>query len=118
MRTISFNTALAGFRLLFVAYIVWASARTLLRASHGDFGPSHAHFVYVLAGIEIIAAVGLLWSAIEPAAAVLLGLVFVVAAAHELVDGSFPAHLFFYAGTLAFLMYLRHLPGHDRPIAG
>jgi len=95
------------FRLIFVAFIVWASVKTILSApqiaASGDAG---VHFLYALAGTEIIAALGFLIVRIERWAGTLLLLVFAVASLHEILAREAPINLIFYATTVLWLLYL------------
>ena len=111
MRRPTFETALTAYLWLYVTFIVWASVRTLLSAAHGEFGAvAQRHFIYALAGTEVVAALGLLFHKVELAAAVMLALVYLVAIGHGVLEGVFPAHIVFYAATLAFLVYSRRAP--------
>ena len=103
----STSRALAAFRLVFVAFIVFASASALLNAgaiaSSAHLASSH---ILVLASAEIVAALGLLWRRTERAAAVALILVFAIAAVLDMRAGEIPVRYVYYAATTLFTLFL------------
>ena len=88
-----------------MAYIVYASLKTLINAP--QIAAPHvallrAH-LYVLAGVEVRAAFGLLIRRLAGAATLGLLGVFTVAALIDLALGEFPAHLLLYAAVTLLL---------------
>lgn len=99
------------YRLMFVAFIVWVSSRTLLSAPQlAASGHAGLHFIYALAGTEIIAALGFLIIPIQRWSGALLLLIFAVAGLHQIIAGEVPASLLFYASTVIWLLYLESHP--------
>jgi hypothetical protein len=102
------HRGLAAFRLVFVAYIVFASARTLISADtiamSADLAPWH---LYVLASAEIAAALALLWRRTERVGAIALILVFAVAAFLDTRAGDIPVRYAYYAATALFIVFIR-----------
>ena len=83
--------ALLLFRVVFVGFIVFASARALLSAGTiANVAHLASAHVYALASAEIIAALALLWRRTERAAAVALALVFAIGAALDTRAGDIP----------------------------
>jgi len=106
----SISKTLFVYRAFFVSYIVWTSARSYLIArAMPSAVQNHHHLVMWLTPLEIVAALAFLFIRIELFAAILLWFVFAAASLHELLAGSVPAHLFFYAGTVAMLVYASRL---------
>lgn len=108
MRPLSTPDAFYLFRIVFVAFIAWASATTFLAgagatASHSQ---SLGLAVRVLASVEILAAVAFLWLPFQKWAGALLLLVFVVAAIGDMATGGFPARFAYFAATTLVLMTL------------
>jgi hypothetical protein len=101
------RSAQIAYRALFVAFIVWASVQTIMAvaagAAHAGMNP---HFVFILAGCEILAAAAFMWRKIELWAAGALILIFAIASLHLALRGLLPAELIFYAGTVLFLLSL------------
>jgi hypothetical protein len=94
------------FRRVFVAYIVYASFKTLvmapqLAAQHG--APLRA-LLYVLAGVEVLAALGLLVRRIAGVASLALLGVFILATLLDVALGEIPAHLVLYAAITLLLL--------------
>ena len=98
------------FRYLYVAYIVYASLKTMVvapqllvthAAGHGTLLGTH---LYALALIEIMAAVGLLLPRLAPASTMLLLAVYAVAALIDLALGEAPVHLLLYAAIALLLL--------------
>lgn len=103
MRTVM---TLERFRCVFVAYIVYASLKTIvmapqLAAQHSALLRGH---LYVLASIEVLAALGLLIPRLAGAATLGLLCVFTVAALFDVALGEVPAHLLLYA-AIALLLH-------------
>jgi hypothetical protein len=96
----------ARFRYVFVTYIVYASLKTLLGASqlaaqHAGLAPWH---LYLLAGAEILAALGLLLRRGAAVAGYCLLGVFALAALIDVALGEVPAHLLLYAAITSMLL--------------
>jgi hypothetical protein len=102
------HRGLAIFRLVFVAFIVFASTEALLTAgpvaSSAHLAVSH---VLVLASAEILAALSLLWRRTERAAAVALVLIFALAAVLDARAGDIPVRYAYYAATALFIVFIR-----------
>lgn len=96
------KTALLAFRLVYVAFIVSASATTLLSAG----GAQHAAHVAILAGVEIAAALGFLLPATEVAACGVLLVVYAIATALSLAMGEWTLRFLYYAATAVFIVSL------------
>jgi hypothetical protein len=89
------------FKLVFVAYIIFASVKTVVLAAHTT--PLRGlHFA--LAGVEIAAAIGLLITRASRLAAAALLCVFMIAALLELSFGEVPAQLLLYAAITLLLL--------------
>lgn len=107
------SAALAAFRRVYVAYIVYASGRTLLQAWHGD---AHTHLrlaLIALASLEIAAALAFLVARLERAACAMLLAIYAVAAVLTVAEGAVPAHLVYYAATALFIVKAGQ---SDRPV--
>ena len=96
------------FRYVFVAYIVYASIKTMataaqIAAAHGAHTDLLRRHLYALAGVEVAAALGMLMPRVASLASVVLLGVFAVAAAIDLSFGDVPAHLVLYA-TITLLL--------------
>lgn len=96
------QTALAAFRYVYVAFIVSASATTLL----SGVGAHHAAHVAILAGVEIAAALGFLFRASEMAACFVLLAVYAIATAISLTMGEWTLRFLYYAATAVFIVSL------------
>lgn len=111
--------ALRLFRFVYVAYIVFASAKTFIGAHEMAAGVAatgaHHHaahlvtpaFLQGLSGAEIAAALALLIARAELYAGCALLVVYAVAGGLDLALGEFPAHLFLYAATVGFFLAVR-----------
>jgi|SRR5579871_1656972 len=104
----STSRALLVFRTVFVAFIVFASARALLVV---DAFANSAHIarphLIALACVEILAAIALLWERTELAAAGVLLLVFGTAAVLDATAGDIPIRYAYYSATALFVVFLR-----------
>jgi hypothetical protein len=101
---------LERFRYVYVAYIVYASVKTMVlapqlvaahAAGHGALLDRHLH---LLALVEIAAAVGVLLPLLAQAATVLLLGVFAGAALIDIGLGEAPVHLLLYAACALLLL--------------
>jgi len=103
----SIDRALAIFRLIFVAFIVFVSSEALLAAGtiagHAHLASSH---IIALASAEIIAAVLLLWRRTERVASAALVLIFAIAAVLDTRAGDIPVRYAYYAATVLFIVFL------------
>ncbi|MBI3675712.1 MAG: hypothetical protein HY243_03750 [Proteobacteria bacterium] len=111
----SHSIALRAFRFIYVAFIVFLSAKTFLAAgtmahaghvAHG--GMEHVPttvFLTFLAGTEIAAALLFLWERVEIAAGAALIAVYAVATAVDVSLGQLPLHLAFYAAVTIYILY-------------
>ena len=103
----SSSRALLAFRLTFVSFIVFASARTIFEAgaiaSSAHLASTH---LIALASTETAAAVALLWRRTERVGAVLLVVVFVVGAILDTRAGDIPVRYVYYAATTLFIVFL------------
>ena len=99
--------ALLIFRIVFVAFIVFACGRALLAAN--DIAKS-AHLVpwhlYALASTEIVAALALLWRGTERIGAAALMLVFAIGTVLDTRAGDIPVRYAYYAATALFIVFL------------
>src|SRR5690242_4121836 len=114
----SLSLALRLYRWAFIAYIVFASAKTLLAANElaaGAVAGGHHHLsqlitpdtLKVLAGVEIAAALAFLARTLEVYAGAVLLAVFAFAAVLDFSTGGAPIHLFLYAATVGFFLAAR-----------
>ena len=87
------------FRYVFVAYIVYASLKSMVMAPQiaAQHGAQLRVQLYVLAGVEVLAALGLLVRRLTGAATLTLLGVFVIATLIDVSLGEVPAHLLLYA---------------------
>ena|SRR5579862_1855569 len=101
------STSVLAFRLLYVAFIVVASATTLLSAwremhAYGDkAGPS---LLFVLASVETAAALLFSFRKIEIPAGIALLSVFAVAEVLSIQSGEVTLRFVFYAATVLFIL--------------
>ena len=101
------KTALPAFRLVYVAFIVTASAATLSGAHAGQHGGLH---LAVLATIEILAALAFLFRRFEVVACAMLLAVFAIASVMSLVIGEWSLRFLYYAATALFIVLLSRSP--------
>jgi hypothetical protein len=102
---VKFETALGLFRAIYAAYIVYASAKTLVHVIHAGHGAVHAHaFIIALASLEIAAALTFLFVRFERAACAMLLTIYAIAAVLTVTEGAVPAHLIYYAATALFIV--------------
>ena len=112
-----------GFRLVFVAFLLWASARTMADAHLGSSGHSGLALA-LLAGIEILAALLFLLRRTQLLGLALLIPVFAAATLMALQVGEMPVRYFYYAMTALFIVAVdRHSSAHwpkelERPAVG
>ena len=111
--------ALRLYRFAYVAFIVYASGKTFLRAQAMAAGVAaggpHGHlghlvtpaFLEGLSGAEIVAALGFLVRRIEVWAGAALLAIYAVAAGLDVALGQAPVHLAFYAANVAFFLAVR-----------
>jgi low temperature requirement protein LtrA len=92
-----------GFRLIFVAFIVWASARTMVNA-HSVSGGHSALALAVLGAVEIAGALLFMVRRTQLAGVIVLLLVFGAAAVMAVQLGQVPLGYFYYAATAAFII--------------
>lgn len=106
------QAALYAYRCVYVAFIVWASAKTFLEgwpapAGHGHGGSAHMGlFIRGLAATEIAAALAFLWLPAQVWAGGLLIAIFAIATAVDLVHGGVPARFAYYSATVMVLIVL------------
>ena len=104
------TAALYLYRCVYVAFIVFASAKTFVEgwpAAHG--GGSAAHmgtFIRLLAATEIVAALAFLWLPAQLWAGAALIAIFVIATGVDLAHGGVPARFAYYSATAGILMFL------------
>ena len=101
--------ALYAFRLVFVAFIVWASARTFAEGwptAHGGSPAQAGPYIQLLAGAEIAAAALFLWPAAQLWAGAALIAIFAIATVLDLMAGGVPARFAYYAATVAVVAFL------------
>ena len=99
------DRAVRAYRLLFVAFIVFVSVRTALQVHSGSGVSGHpSAFLLLLAGIEIVSAVGFLFRWTRLIAGIGLLLVFATGTTVGLLNGELPFNLVFYAGTVGLLL--------------
>lgn len=91
--------ALRALRWSFCAFIVFASAQTLMAALGGHGGVHHL----ALSGVEIAAALALLFPRLAVAASVALCTVFAIAAVLTVADGEAPMRFAYYGATAILL---------------
>ena len=102
--------ALRMLRWTYTVFIAVSSAVTIVEAGHGHQKGMHAHhaaFVLVLAGVELAAAIALVFEPIEIPSAALLLVVFAVAFAASAASLDLLAmlHFGFYAVTLFYIVF-------------
>jgi len=104
----SWPSAVRAFRLLFVAFIILASATTFLSAWSELHATEHSSasplFLALLAGTEIVAAVLFAFRRPEIPAAVALIIVFGIAEALSIASKEITLRFVFYAGTVLFIL--------------
>jgi hypothetical protein len=97
-----------AFRLLYVAFIVVASATTLTSAWTEMHATGHQFpnptLLVALASVEIVAAVLFIFPRIEIFAGIALLIVFAVAEVLSIMDEEVTLRFFFYAGTVLFIL--------------
>lgn len=101
--------ALYLYRCVYVAFIVFASAKTLLEGWPAAHGVSPAHlsmFIRALAASEIAVAIAFLWPPAQLWAGAALIAIFVVATGIDLAHGGVPARFAYYSATVAILVFL------------
>jgi hypothetical protein len=92
--------ALRIFRLIYVVFILSASAQTLIGAPHGD---EHA---VILAAVEIVAALLFLRRDCEIAACAVLLVIYAIATGLSAVYGDWSLRFIYYGATAVFITYL------------
>ena len=102
--------ALYLYRAVFVAFIVYASAKTFVEGWPAPQGATVAAnmtmFIRTLAGVEILAALLFLAPAAQLWAGGALLVIFAIATVVDLTHGGVPARFAYYSGTVLILMYL------------
>jgi len=97
---VSAARVLAGYRLIFGALIIVASAQTLLAAQ------PDGHAVMLLAGVEIAGALILMWRRAQWLGACLLLCVFAVAQVMSAMAGEWPTRFLQYAVSTLLIVTL------------
>jgi len=93
-----------AFRAIFVLFIVWASAATILDApEHGGHAGHSPHALLLLASAEILGALLFLLSATQLFGLAMLLLVFAVAAIESALGGEIPLRFVYFAATALFI---------------
>lgn len=102
--TMSMPTALALFRLIYVAFIATASLTTLLQENGPGF-PGHAGFSHltILASVEIVAALLFLFRRGEIWACAILLTVYSIATAISVTLGDWTLRFVYYGATAIFI---------------
>lgn len=106
------QNALYLYRCVYVAFIVWASAKTFIEgwpapAGHGHGGDAHMGlFIRGLAATEIVAALAMLWLPAQLWAGGLLVAIFAIATAVDLAHGGQPVRFAYYSATVLILLFL------------
>jgi len=109
------QSALYLYRVVFVAFIVWASAKTF--AEGWAAAPGHAGalagsgHIRLLAATEIVAALAFLWPAAQIWAGAALILIFAIATVLDLMMGGVPARFAYYSATVMILVFLERRMG-------
>jgi hypothetical protein len=106
---ITATQALYAFRLVFVAFILWASAKTFMEGwpTGGGASPAHAgQAIRLLAGAEIVAAALFLWPTAQLWAGGVLIAIFAIATVIDLKAGGVPARFAYYSATVAVVAFL------------
>jgi hypothetical protein len=102
--------ALYLYRVVFVAFIVWASAKTFAEGwpvPHGTADAPHlGRHIRWLAGAEIVAALAFLWPAAQLWAGGALVAIFAIATVLDLRMGGVPARFAYYSATVLILAFL------------
>lgn len=101
--------ALYAFRLVFVAFIVWASAKTFMEGWPTGPGAASGHAalgIRLLAGTEILAAALFLWPAAQLWSGATLIAIFAIATVIDLAAGGVPARFAYYSATVAVVAFL------------
>jgi hypothetical protein len=95
---------------VFVAFIVWASAKTFAQgwpAPRGAVHSVHSHLsIQLLAGAEIAAALAFVWPAAQLWAGGALVAIFAIATILDLKMGGAPVRFADYSATALILMFL------------
>lgn len=106
------QTALYAYRCVYVAFIVWASAKTFMEGWPAPAGQGHASsahmglFIRGLAAAEIVAALAFLWLPAQLWAGGLLIAIFAIATAVDFLHGGVPARFAYYTATVLVLVFL------------
>lgn len=102
--------ALYLYRAIYVGFIVFASAKTLIEgwpAPHGGASAGHmARFVTGLASVEILAAAAFLWPPVQLWAGAALLAIFAVATVVDLAHGGAPVRFAYYSATVLIILFL------------
>lgn len=101
---------LALYRITFVALLVLACVQTLLSEHEGG------HEVVLLAGIEIVAALALLWPRTRLAGACVLLGVFAIAQYWSALAGRWPTHFLQYAASVLLIVTLERAAHTQTPL--
>lgn len=113
------QAALYLYRCVYVAFIVWASAKTFLEGwpapSGHDHGDAHMGlFIRGLAATEVAAALAFLWIPAQLWAGGLLIAIFAIATVVDLIHGGVPARFAYYSATVMVLVFLSRAGGLAR----
>jgi hypothetical protein len=101
--------ALYLYRVVFAAFIIYASARTFLEgwpAVHAAQAGHTAVHIRILAATEIVAAAAFLWPSAQLWAGGALLAIFAIATVIELRLGGAPVRFAYYAATVAIVVFL------------
>lgn len=106
---IAWPSALLWFRILFVAFIVTASATTFAEAwdaahTAGHEGVPSPALLLVLSALEIPAAILFVFRTTEIAGGVVLLIEFAIAEVLSLMVGEITLRFLFYSGTVLFIL--------------
>lgn len=103
-----------GYAAFFALFIIYASVAAIVAAHRGGAGHHGAGHILLLAVVEISAAIAFCFRRVRPAGGVGLVSIFLIAATLTAFDGSFPANLIFYCGTVIFVALMdRRLRAED-----
>lgn len=103
------SSTVLAFRLLYVAFIVVASATTLMSAwtemyASGGHSAPNPSLLVVLAAVEIAAAISFSFRRIEIPAGIALLIVYAVAEVLSIHHQEVTLRFIFYAGTVLFIL--------------
>ncbi|WP_233840505.1 hypothetical protein [Dyella sp. 2HG41-7] len=99
------NWHLQLLRWSYCAFIAWVTVKTLVSGYAG-----HDVHMLVLASVELVAIAALLFEKSERPAAIVLIIVYAIAAVLTAAGGEMPIRFAYFAATAFFIAYARRIP--------